>query len=198
MKIKASIIAILFSLSLVGCSNNIDDKSNTQEPTQNQEQTNNSNKVDESNKYEENNEANENKNKEAEFKIYTIDSDDTNKKIEFLSFKIDESKSLEEKLNELCIALQKEYFKEGNAKIMLKGIYEDNIATINLVNEVSGAWASHFAGSTGGYISQSTIIETLLQREYKGEWIKGVKVLIDGKDSQDVYDHAPFGETFYR
>ena len=87
MKIKASIIAILFSLSLVGCSNNIDDKSNTQEPTQNQEQTNNSNKVDESNKYEENNEANENKNKEAEFKIYSIDSDDTNKKIEFLSFK---------------------------------------------------------------------------------------------------------------
>lgn len=143
MKIKAGIIAILFSLSLVGCSSNIDDKLNTQEPTQNQEQTNNSNEIvnkeDESNKSEENNEVNENKNEESEFKIYTLDSNDTDKKIEFLSFKIDESKSLEEKLNELCIALQKEYFKEGNARIMLKSIDEDNMATINLVNEVPGA-----------------------------------------------------------
>lgn len=194
MKIKASIITILFSLSLVGCSNNIDNKPNEQKPIQNQEQTNNNTEI----KNKEDKKEIENKNEKDEFKIYTLNYNDTDKKIEFLSLKIDESKSLEDKINELCIALQKEYFKEGSAKIMLKGIDEKNIATINLVNEVPDAWAKHFAGSTGGYISQTTIVETLLQKEYKGQWIKGVKVLIDGKDSQDIYDHAPFGETFYR
>ncbi len=202
MKIKVSIIAILFSLSLVGCSNNIDNKQNEQRHVQNQEQTNNStkikNKEDKSNKEGESNKYEDDKKEESEFKIYTLDYNDTDKKIEFLSLTMDESKSLEEKLNELCIALQKEYFKEGNAKIILKGIDEENIATINLVNEVTDAWSKHFAGSTGGYISQTTIIETLLQKEYKGKWIKGLKVLIDGKDSQDIYNHAPFGEIFYR
>ncbi len=91
--------------------------------------------------------------------------------------------------------MQKEYFKEEEATIVLESIDSNGIATINLVNQ--DAWRPHFQGSTGGIISQSTIIETLLQRGYEGEWIKGINVLIDGK-SQEVFDHASFNDTFYR
>ena len=128
-------------------------------------------------------------------KIYTADPDDTNKIIEFMPLQILEDSSLEEKLSDLCIYMQKEYFQEGEAKIFFEYINNNGIAIINLVNKK--AWDRHFQGSTKGAVSKATIVETLLQRQYKGEWIKGIKVLVDGKSDND-FDHASFDKVIYR
>lgn len=52
-------------------------------------------------------------------------------------------------------------------------------------------------GSTGGQIAEYTLIENVLQREYKGYWIDGVKFTLNGKELQS--EHAPgLGKTTYR
>ena len=195
MKLKVSIIAMAFSLMLVGCSNekiakeeDIANKNEMQENIQSKENLD-SNKVDSSGSID------SDKDENIEFKIYTADIDDTEKIVEFKTINLKKDSSIEDKINELLIALKKDYFKDDKANILLESVDSNNIATINLVDEQ--AWSQHFQGSTGGSISQATIIETLLQREYEGDWIKGINVLIDGK-KQEVFDHAPFEEIFYR
>ncbi|ENZ01258.1 hypothetical protein HMPREF1092_01966 [Clostridium thermobutyricum] len=44
-------------------------------------------------------------------------------------------------------------------------------------------------GSTGGEVTQKILIENFLQKSHKGEWIKGVKFTLDGKDIK--MDHVP-------
>lgn len=204
MKLKVALIIAVCGLSLLGCSNEkISSDSNNKE---NQPDKNNTS-LTESNKSEDKTIATDNskpkdehssKNNQIELKIYTRDQDDNDKKIEFSSFNLANNKTLNDLISELCTRLQKDYFKDDNAKIKLEGIDNKNIATINLINEVPNSWDKHFSGSAGGFINQSTIIDTLLQREYKGDWIKGVKILIDGKDPSGIYDHASFEDTFYR
>ena len=192
---------MILSLMLVGCSskstesNNLQNNSSKNNEVQESQESIDSDKkeIDKANKVDESKNLEEEKS--IELKIYTVDVDDTEKIVELKTINIKEDSNLEQKLNELCIILQKEYFKEEEAKIELQSIDSNGIATINLVNQ--DAWRPHFQGSTGGIISQSTIIETLLQRGYEGEWIKGINVLIDGK-SQEVFDHASFNDTFYR
>ena len=195
MKLKISIIAMVFSLVLVGCSNekivkekDIANKNEIQGKIESQENSG-SNEIGSSES------VNPDKDEDIEFKIYTADVDDTNKIVEFKTINLKNDISIEEKLNELLVTLKKDYFKDEKASIFLESIDSKGIATINLVDKE--AWSQYFQGSTGGIISQSTIIETLLQREYEGEWIKGINVLIDGK-KQEVFDHAPFEEIFYR
>jgi len=192
MKFKFSILVMMFSLMLVGCSSksieNDNLKNNSSENNEVQKSIDSDKKeIDEANKVDEE--------KNIELKIYTVDEDDTEKIVELKTINIKEDSTLEQKLNELCLILQKDYFKDEEATIVLESIDSNGIATINLVNQ--DAWRPHFQGSTGGIVSQSTIIETLLQRGYEGEWIKGINVLIDG-ESQEVFDHAPFNDIFYR
>lgn len=195
MKLKISVIAMAFSLMLTACSNEKDikeegitNKAEIQENIQSQENSD-SNKVDSSES------VDSDKDENIEFKIYTADVDDTEKIVEFKTINLKKDSSIEEKLNELLVTLKQDYFKDDKVNILLESVDSNNIATINLVDEQ--AWSQHFQGSTGGSISQAAIIETLLQREYEGDWIKGVNVLIDGK-KQEVFDHAPFEEIFYR
>lgn len=203
MKFKFSILVMTLSLMLVGCSSKSTENNNLQNDSSKnnkvQESIDSDKKeidkegIDKANKVDKSKDLKEEKN--IELKIYTVDVDDTEKIVELKTINIKEDSTLEQKLNELCIILQKEYFQEEEATIELQSIDSNGIANINLVNQ--DAWRPHFQGSTGGIISQSTIIETLLQRGYEGEWIKGINVLIDGK-SQEVFDHAPFNDTFYR
>jgi hypothetical protein len=192
------------SLMLGGCSSKSTENDNLQNNSSKNNEVQESidsdkKEIDKANKVDESKKIDESKNleeeKSIELKIYTVDVDDTEKIVELKTINIKEDSTLEQKLKELCIILQKEYFKEEEATIALQSIDSNGIATINLVNQ--DAWRPHFQGSTGGIISQSTIIETLLQRGYEGEWIKGINVLIDGK-SEEVFDHAPFNDTFYR
>lgn len=191
MKIKLGILTIILSLTLVGCSNL---NQEIDESDTNKQQTNISNEND-TPKNDDSKEDQKQEEKTIDFKIYTIDADDTEKILEFETVKLKESSTIEDKLNELCTTLQKDYFKSEDAQIKLESIDKDNIATINLVNEE--AWSPYFQGSTGGLISEGTIIETLLQKEYKGEWIKGLRVVIDGEEKQ-VFDHAPFMGVYNR
>lgn len=197
MKLKLGILITMLSLMLVGCSNedtkkpeeNISNGSNVEENTGSEDK--------EGNKEDEKQEGAEvDKEKTVDFKVYTLDVNDTDKVLEFSKVELKENTTVEEKLKELCSALEKDYFKDKNAKIEFKSIDEKNIATINLVNK--DAWSQHFQGSTGGMISQATIVETLLQKDYAGKWIDGLNVIVDGTTGDDLFEHAPFIETFYR
>lgn len=198
MKLKIGILVAMLSMMLVGCTNEAtkDPQDNTSNGNEVQENTGSENEKEDGNKDSEN-KGNENTKEETtiDFKIYTADVNDTDKIIDFETIKLKENTSVEEKLKELCAALEKDYFKDENAKIVFKSIDEKNIATIDLVNQE--AWSQHFQGSTGGMISQATIVETLLQREYSGKWIDGLNVLVDGT-SEELFEHAPFIGTFNR
>lgn len=193
MKLKIGILVAMLSIMLVGCTNEAtkDPQDNTSNGNEVQENTGEENEKEDSNKDSEN----DKEGTTIDFKIYTADVNDTDKIIDFETIKLKENSSVEEKIKELCDALEKDYFKDENAKIVLKSIDEKNIATIDLVNQE--AWSQHFQGSTGGMISQSTIIETLLQKEYSGKWIDGLNVLVDGT-SEELFEHAPFIGTYHR
>lgn len=198
MKLKIGILVAMLSMMLVGCTNEVtkDPQDNTSNGNEVQENTGSENEKEDGNKDNEN-QANEStkEGKTIDFKIYTLDVDDTEKIKEFETIKLKEDSTVEEKIKELCAALEKDYFKDENAKIVFKSIDEKNIATIDLVNQE--AWSQHFQGSTGGMISHDTIIETLLQKEYSGKWIDGLNVLVDGT-SEELFEHAPFIGTYHR
>lgn len=199
MKLKLGILITMLSLMLVGCSSNVSKKpeANISNGSDVEENIGSTNKEDNKNKDDENQENETTQVEETvDFKIYTLDANDTDKVLEFNNVELKKDSTIEEKLKELCAILEKEYFKDENAKIVFKSIDENNIATIDLVNK--DAWNQHFQGSTGGMISQATIVETLLQREYSGEWIDGLNVVVDGSTGEELFEHAPFIETFYR
>lgn len=205
MKIKSSILVLLCTVMLVGCTDNKENSSAPQGNNNQQEQLKDNPANEESDTTSDNkdSEDTESASKDSsediiKLKIYTLNDEDTETKEVFSEIELDNNKPLKDKLNDLCLALQKDFFKEGNALIRLEGIDSNGVATVNLVNSVEGAWNKHFAGSTGGYISQMTIIDTLLQKDYDGEWIKGLKILIDGESGLDKYDHAPFEESYNR
>ncbi|WP_373601267.1 hypothetical protein [Paraclostridium bifermentans] len=149
----------------------------------------------ESNIKQDNIETDSNKPSYENFKLYTLDVNDTDKIVEYENISLDKNLSVNDKITKLLLALKKDYFQDDKANIYLESIDNNGIATINLVDEAS--WRPHFQGSTGGQVSQKTIIETILQRDYTGDWINGVNVIIDGK-KQEVFDHASFNATFYR
>lgn len=223
MKLKVSLLALMMSLTLVGCANqstttetkkdnnqvqeNIDspkdnatDDNNKSDDTKEEVEAKQEAKTDQDKKEEPKKNLNgqedkkEEKSETTDFKIYTAKEEDTDKIVEFETIKIKNSASKEEKINQLISALKDDYFKD-DVGMVLQSIDNNGVATINLVDQQK--WAKHFAGSTGGAISQAAIIETLLQRDYQGDWIKGVKVLVDGSD-EEVFDHAPFIDVFYR
>lgn len=212
MKIKVFLMAIICSLPLVGCATTQEQPNiSTLDTNQNQEQQKEELKEEETEKKEPLKEEIKDNQEEVDIKdenntksdtilnLYTVDVDDYSKVIPFenKTFILKPDKSLEYNLQELCNILRMEYFKEGNdnAGIQVVSIDENKIATINLTNEE--AWSKHFQGSAGAIITQETIVETLLQKQYQGDWIKGLKIQVDGKDEQE-YDHISFIEPFMR
>lgn len=115
---------------------------------------------------------------------------------------IPEKASQKQKLDMLAKALSEGYFQ--NLPIEVMGIEEvdgKKIAIVNLkeaaVNqgktkpeEFTGlSWTFQaLQGSTGGTVSETRLIETMLQREYQGQWVDAVKFLYQGKTCD--YEHA--------
>ncbi|MGL5330911.1 MAG: hypothetical protein ACRDD7_16730 [Peptostreptococcaceae bacterium] len=219
MKAKISVLVSILSMFLfVGCSNESNDKLDEislkldkvqEELDKNEEKINElESKIEEYEKEEAsvkpnyNIEANSNNEEDGEnedvvkqeFKIYTLDVEDTNKVKEHKIISIDSDKSIKEKLEILCKSLKEDYFEDDSIDIEIQGINEKGIATINLVNKAG--WHNHLQGSTGGIITEQTIVKTLLQKNYSGEWIKGITVLIDGQIPE--FDHAFSKNTFIR
>ncbi|CEP44375.1 hypothetical protein [Paraclostridium sordellii] len=67
---------------------------------------------------------------------------------------------------------------------------EDNIAYINIKEEKNkNNWKQkYFQGSTGASITTYSLVENLLQRNYKGNWIKGICFTYENR-SDIQFDH---------
>lgn len=210
MKIKILLLAMACSVSLVGCTTQEQSEQNVLDTNQVQEQQKEESQKEDIQKEEvqtENVQNNQEQQKQEEdnnksesnttLNLYTVDVDDYSKVIPFenKTFTLQTNKDLEYNLQELCNTLKKEYFKDDNAGIEVVAIDENKIATINLTNEET--WLKYFQGSAGAIITQETIVETLLQKEYQGDWIKGLKIQVDRQNGQE-YDHVSFIEPFMR
>ena len=87
--------------------------------------------------------------------------------------------------------------------LSIEDIGGKQIAVVNL-SEPDGmytqySWSGrYFQGSTGGQITQNTLVLTFLQRGYPGKWIDGVRFCYQGKPFTDEWDHINLSGTFYR
>lgn len=134
------------------------------------------------------------------YPIYAMDGDST-QRITASFVGVERTRDLEDRLEEVAKALASEVFEE--LIITLKDVTAvdgKEIATFNL-KDVSGiemAWGeSFFQGSTGGMATIMALTETLLQKDYKGEWIDGVKFLYE--DQAIEFEHVEsLGSVFYR
>lgn len=121
------------------------------------------------------------------FKIFSKDPVSM-KKIEVSEVTVNDNAPIEEKISSLMDALAKDVFK--GKKMALKEIADEDgkkIAYIDL--EGKDSWNEAFQGTTGGAVTQSALIDSILQRDYEGEWIDGVRFTTDGEDINS--DHVP-------
>ena len=140
------------------------------------------------------------------FKIHTHDPNSYVEEIKTSTYvAIREDLSLFEKLQLLADMLSR--FRFGNLPINVLKIENRDTKKIAIVEleEKEGryfpwSWrGQYFQGSTGGAITTATLVETFLQRDYKGDWIDGVEFYYEGMPMRGDWDHVPwlFG-TIYR
>jgi PBP1b-binding outer membrane lipoprotein LpoB len=131
-------------------------------------------------------------------KIISMDSNTSEKKI-ISDIKIDDNLSMNDKVNIIIKEVSKLQFK--NAPIELIKI-DNNIAYINIKEDKENKlWSNKFfQGSTGASVTTYTIVESLLQRDYKGKWIDGIYITYEGKTNVE-FDHIDvdfFGSVIKR
>lgn len=100
---------------------------------------------------------------------------------------IDPSKDLKGKLDEITSKLSRISFRYNEMTYDIVDQDGKKILKVNLIDKAN--WETIFAGSTGGSINSYTLVNTLLQKEYKGEWIDGVSFTADGDKA--MFEHAP-------
>lgn len=115
---------------------------------------------------------------------------------------ISEETPLKQKLNILAEALSQLYFSGLPIEVVrIESIDNKKVAVVNLKEapenrgktdpkDTKGkTWAfQYMQGSTGGTITQTELIETMLQRQYQWEWVDGVRFLYEGGVCD--YEHA--------
>lgn len=79
----------------------------------------------------------------------------------------------------------------------IETVNNKKIAVINLEGDKS-YWNQRMQGSVGGEITEYTLIENILQREYKGYWIDGVKFTLDGKQFEATQNSSDLAKTIYK
>ncbi|MDU5021968.1 MAG: hypothetical protein E6269_15600, partial [Clostridiales bacterium] len=125
-------------------------------------------------------------NQEDIFEIKTKDSS-SDEVIVLGNIKINKNATINEKINKILEKMSQLQF-EGSP-IELEKI-EDNIAHINIKEEKNkNNWKQkYFQGSTGASITTYSLVENLLQRNYKGNWIKGICFTYENR-SDIQFDH---------
>ena len=125
-------------------------------------------------------------NQEDIFEIKTKDSS-SDEVIVLGNIKINKNATINEKINKILEKMSQLQF-EGSP-IELEKI-EDNIAYINIKEEKNkNNWKQkYFQGSTGASITTYSLVENLLQRNYKGNWIKGICFTYENR-SDIQFDH---------
>lgn len=144
------------------------------------------------------------KNDETEaLPVYGANINDYKKEIKFY-ISIPKNDVLFDKLNIIAQKLSSLYFSslpievtnivtEENKKVAVINLKESKENQgINDPSKYKGAtWATqYFQGSAGGTLTSVCLIETFLQRDYKGEWIDGVRFTYNGGPI-DQFDHVP-------
>lgn len=79
----------------------------------------------------------------------------------------------------------------------IETVNNKKIAVINLGGD-KNYWNQRMQGSLGGEITQYTLIENILQREYKGYWIDGLRFTLDEKHVEGTQHSPDLAETIYR
>ncbi|MBP3915667.1 hypothetical protein [Clostridium sp.] len=156
------------------------------------------------------NENNQESIKTIEMMLYSKDVN-TDEQVIIGEVEVNEELSLEEKIEKLSEGLSEkafdnlpiEFVKINNIegkKVALFNLDElGNNATDITFDKYEGInWINnYFAGSAGGSVTEYTLITTLLQRNYTGEWIDGIEFTY--KNSKIEFDHVPaLGEVSYR
>ena len=140
--------------------------------------------------------------KDNMYPIYTADSYTYEKIIDAYIYMPKET-ALKKKLEILTKVMSEVYFNNLPIQVVrIEEIDKKRIAILNLREStenqgitdyeklVGKTWITHYMqGSTGGTITETQLIETMLQREYKGQWIDGVKFLYNNGVCD--YEHAP-------
>lgn len=140
--------------------------------------------------------------------VYGMDSEVMNKEINFY-IDVPENLPLEKKLDIIADKLSRFRFRglpikvlevktESGKKIAVVDLEESDINKgITDYRKISGdpknTWRiGYFQGSAGGRATTETLVETFLQRKYKGQWIDGVAFLYENKpiDFEHVEDLA--------
>lgn len=94
--------------------------------------------------------------------------------------------------------ISKDYFDGKTINLKdIETINNKKIAVIDLGKD-KDYWNQRMQGSLGGEITEYTLIENVLQREYKGYWIDGVKFILDGKQVQEAQHAEKLTQTTYR
>ena len=153
------------------------------------------------------NENNQESIKTIEMMLYSKDVN-TDEQVIIGEVEVNEELSLEEKIEKLSEGLSEKAFDNLPIEfVKINNIEGKKVALFNLDELGNNApditfdkyeginWINnYFAGSAGGSVTEYTLITTLLQRNYTGEWIDGIEFTY--KNSKIEFDHVPeLGET---
>jgi hypothetical protein len=149
-------------------------------------------------------------NKNSVYPIYSANIDTYDKEVHFGTY-IAENLSLKDKLDALAKRLSEVYFSNLPIEVLeITEVDGKKVAVINLKEseenqkvmdnlEFKGqSWSrNYFQGSAGGTMTSVGLIETFLQKDYKGQWVDGVKFLYNNKIVN--FDHVQsLSEVSYR
>ncbi len=136
------------------------------------------------------------------FKEYS--SDDMEHEHVGYSFHVPESLPLIMRLHVVADTLSLRTFASFPVQVLrIDTVKESLIAVVDLRQpDTLRTWTqSFFQGSHGGGSTTTTLRKTLLQPEYKGQWVDGVQFYYDGKPlnpDEPGYDHIDLAGVFYR
>jgi hypothetical protein len=175
---------LMLSIVMVSCTTKPTDTTNSNGTTVDQgTQNNDSNK--EAEKPKEDPKANK-----IKLSIYSIDENSLEPN-ESGTIEVNENASVEDKLKALAKELSEKKFDKLSIEVKsIDKVDGKKVVTINLADSDAKKWVSKFQGSTGGAVTENTLIENFLQsnNKNKGEWVDGVKFLYNNKPIE--YEHV--------
>ncbi len=108
---------------------------------------------------------------------------------------------INKKMSHLALKLSNEIF-QGKPIVLKEIVIEEGkkIAYFNLQDknkDISSTdnWYSSFQGSTGAQLTLNSIVDTLLQKEFKGDWIDGINLTYNRQYIE--FDHISFENVHY-
>lgn len=101
-------------------------------------------------------------------------------------------------INKILSTISTKYFDGKTLKLKtIETVNNKKIAVINLGGD-KFYWNQRMQGSVGGEITEYTLIENILQREYKGYWIDGVKFTLNGKQFEATQHSSDLAKIIYK